>query len=269
MKFIKTELRSNLGDVSKNVDEFVKESFTILNSLLKVSKVSMNDVEYQNSVALPVEDYPYFQLDVLTEFTDVSGLQSLKLMAKSLSARDLVTNRRLKSALDYKEKLMSVIEQVTTAYIPLSSEDIASVASLDKQALGNLATFIYYQFGLDLTIDSAENESEVVANINVYQYAEATNMDVVVLAREVEKVMKDFRPTLPVFEEFPELEEEFYDIAGVYVQDFEALESEITAEDVKRVLTEDRLDLEDFIKEIEARAKNHTSYEVNKLNAFN
>ena len=45
MKFIKTDLRSNLGDVSKNVDEFVKESFTILNSLLKVSKVSMTEVK--------------------------------------------------------------------------------------------------------------------------------------------------------------------------------------------------------------------------------
>ena len=84
------------------------------------------------------------------------------------------------------------------------------------------------------------------------------------LALQIKECWLEHRPTLPIFEEYPELEELFYEVAGAYVQDFDALEEYVTANDIFIIVNSTGLDIEEKVKEIESRGKKGTS----RLSAF-
>ena len=283
MKFVGTEIKKKLGDLSKHVPEVVTANFAILNTLLAVAPVCADSTEYAKEHG-EVEEFEFFQLDELEKVLQLESCNILETFASSLCAKDLVTNRRLMSSIDFRKRLVALVEKVESAYIPLSQKELESIKRLVDQTIGHLTTFVYSQFEMGVTLDAVNDNEEPSVNIDIYKYAESVNKDVLTLEKEVYDAMLKYRPSLPVFEEFPELEEEFYDIAGPYIQDFELLEDLITSEDVRLVLENNNLDLEVFIEEIKARGQVREdsatpafdakdvraafSGDVDKLNAF-
>lgn len=263
MKLVKTLTRTNLTNLDKYTDKLAKESLDTLNVLLEVAPVCTSEDEYRKEHQ-DVEEYPYFQLDELGKLLDIADTEMMLKFAQGLAARDMVTNRRLRSALDFKAKLLALVEQVSDAYVPLSEEEINTANKLIGQAIGHLSTFIYYQFGLDETRECMDNNEELEVNLDLLQYGEVLGQSAEDLVNLVDSARKAYKPNMPIFEEFPELEDEFIDIAGAYVQDFEALDDYITKEDVITVLENPNLDLEAFIKSIEGRKDTGTK----EMNTF-
>lgn len=254
MKFVGTKIKKNLGDLSKHIPEVVTNSFAVLDTLLEVAPVCMSYEEYKQEVG-EIDEFEFYQLDELEKLLQLEGCSILENFAVALSAKDLVTNRRLMSSIDFRKRLIATLEVVEAAYIPLNQKELARIRTLFGQTIGHITTFLYSQFEMGVTLDAVNENEDPSVNIDIFKYAESVNKDVITLEKEVYNAMVKYRPSLPVFEEYPELEEEFYDIAGPYIQDFEILEGLITSEDVKLVLENSNLDLEAFIEEIKARGQ--------------
>lgn len=252
MKFVGTQTRKNLGDMTKFVPDVISGSFTILNTLLEVAPVCVSEEEFVKTNT-PVSEYAFHQLDILENLLALDSYADIETFASSLACQDMVTTRRLTASVDFRKKLLALAEKVTTAYIPLSEAELKNLNKLIRQAIGHLSMFLYSQFDMSDTLSDVERNEEPTVNIDVYRYAETVKVDVIELEKSVEEAMVKYRPNLPVFEEFPELEEEFYDIAGPYLQDFELLEDLVTTEDVRLVLNEPNIDLESLIETIKSR----------------
>ena len=66
------------------------------------------------------------------------------------------------------------------------------------------------------------------------------------------KVLSDivikFKPTLELFEEYPELEEPFYDAVAEYAYDFTVLEPYLTIDIIKEIVTKGVFTEEDYLE---------------------
>lgn len=262
MKLNKTMTKNNIANLSDYTGQLATESLETLNVLLEVAPVC--DSEQYIKDHPDVEEFPYFQLDELNRLLDIKDTEIMLKFAKALSAKDLVTNRRLRSALDFKAKLVELTDKCVMAYVPLNDEEGKSFNSMMKQCIGHLSTFILYQFDLDATQSCIEDGVEIEANLDLVNYCDAHGKTIQDILEIVVNAMTKYKPVLPIFEEFPELEDQFLEIVGPFVQDFEMLEDYLTKEDVIKIVETQNLDLEAYVKSIESRKGNRTE----ELSAF-
>lgn len=264
MKLLKTEIRKNFEDMSDKLEEVFSEAVVALNTLIGVNKYCVPEMVYVKKYGELDQDYAFLQLDGMEAITDLTTLPSLRLFAKSLSCKDIVLNRRLRDFFSNFDVANELIDDALYNYIPLTLDEVNKIKHFVSEAIGNLSICLYYQFSLDDTVSSVANLSELEVDVNVYKYTQANGVDVNSLALQIKECWLEHRPTLPIFEEYPELEELFYEVAGAYVQDFDALEEYVTANDIFIIVNSTGLDIEEKVKEIESRGKKGTS----RLSAF-
>lgn len=257
MKFKKTVLR-NGEDISKVTSEFVKECFDSLNSLLKVDKYLLSADEFK--VNFPEEfdnesDYQFDRLDILDEYTAKPQPALLLALGREYAGLTISIGRRLHSFSENVMEFYELSKEYTKPYIPLTEEQNKKLKSLCKSAIGNLSTFIYYEFELDDTLNQIKSGEEITVNINIYNYAKEQKWDLSKTIERLKASVIGYRPNLPIFEAYPELEDDFYDNVGSYVHDFDILEEYLTLDDIVKVSTGSVDDLEKFIKKIEERGK--------------
>lgn len=163
------------------------------------------------------------------------------------------TQRRVDSAIHYLDLLTEQIKKCSLAYMPLSEKVVATLTELVDNVLAELSYFAYFQFDLDVTSDDLKEQksiNDVRVNVGLYQHLEESGKDLEEVLNLVTTIMADHRPQMTIFEEFPELEDTFYQIAGAYIMDFEKIADFVTADIVRAVIT-DSGDVEQIIKELE------------------
>lgn len=264
MKLNKTKIRTNFEDLSNKVGIVFEEGMTALNTLLDISKVCTTEYEYSKKYGKIEDDYSYYQLDEMDLINELTGLDTLSLFAESLSCKDYVLSRRLNDFMQYFNISKELIENAEDAYVPLTKGEVDLIRRNIDYAIGNLSICFFYQFDMDNTIRCIGENLEIEVDINLYQYSEANDIPISDLVLKVRESWLAHRPTLPLFEEYPELEDQFYDIAGPYVQDFDILENSITVQDIYRIINESDTDIEALVKEIENRGTGETT----KLSEF-
>lgn len=257
MKFKKTVLRNN-EDISKVNFEFVKECFESLNSLLKVDKYLLPSDEFK--VNFPEEfesedDYQFDRLDNLEEFISKPQPTLLLVLGREYAGNTVPVGRRLNSFATDFINFYKDSEEYIKPYIPLTDEQVKHLKLLCKNAIGNLSTFIYYEFELDDTLTQIKSGEEITVNIDIYNYIQEQKWDLAKTIERLKASVESYRPNLPIFEAHPELEDDFYDKAGAYVHDFDLVDALLTLDDVIKVATGAITDLEKFIKEVEGRGK--------------
>lgn len=257
MKFKKTVLRNN-EDISKVNFEFVKECFTSLNSLLKADKYLLPSEKFK--VNFPEEfeddeDYQYQRLDILEDFISKDQPTLLMVLGREYAGNTVSVGRRLNAFSSYIAKFYKDSKEYIKPYIPLTDEQVNHLKNLCKNAIGNLSTFIYYEFELDETLNQIKSGEEVTINIDIYNYIKEQKWDLTKTIERLKASVESYRPNLPIFEAHPELEDDFYDKVGSYVHDFDLVDELLTLDDVIKVSTGAVDDLEKFIKEIEGRGK--------------
>ena len=190
-----------------DTDGFMDSSFWLLDDIID------NDYDKLRAESLAeLCDYPIASTDVLLRRAAEIG-------------RELHTG---------KEGLTSLLSRAVTnfcdEYSFPSGENLEFLRGRIQHYLGQLGYFIYYQYGLHKVSDTTVTEP-------VYQFCMKDGRTPEELANFWSGVIKEFRPRLSVFEEYPELEEAFWDVAGPYMDEFDLFEDYLTKDDVVAILT--------------------------------
>ncbi len=254
MKLNKTVIKEDLMPLADKVESLFAECYNMMKVLKDIEPLMVSKEEYLAKHTLEDEEFEYYQLDELENIVDLNVGPTMSLFAKSVGAKNPSTHRRLRMLVQEFARLRALAEEATERYLPLSRKEIDNIADYIIECLGQVSYFLYYQFGVDTFMKGYDNdEDELEVDINMFSYCDKQGLDIEKVAVLINKVRIAHKPTLPIFDEVPELEESFYDLVGGYVKDFEKLESKLTVEDVRAVLDNPNLNYEDFLASIEAR----------------
>lgn len=254
MQYLETNISKKFLDITSQLPLIVENSFTYLTELLKLDKRLVTQEEFEELYGdEEIDSFEDDQLIQLEEFATLSIAPSFIDFKEGMCASTLVLNRRVRDFVQEMENSINLARDYSEAFIPLEEEEIFKVKRHVRNTIGHLSTFVYYQFQLDSTIDSIISGEDVRVDVNLYKYLTSHNLTIQNICLKVKATLEKYRPSLPIFEDRPELEDDFYSVAGPYIQDFEDLEDNLTLADVNRVIASSDSDVEDIIKSIAER----------------
>lgn len=251
----RTMVRNDLAYLSDKSDKLFEECVSVFKYLTNIENVMVSEKEYivKNGA---IADFSYLQLDTLEEQEDLGDLNVIQAFILGVGSKDGCSHRRLERFGQEFIAFRKMAIELAEDYVPLTKEQIVSVADYVKQALGQLCYYMYYQFNLDAFMeDLNEGEEDIQTDLALYNYCDRNGMDIETLVKYIVEVKNTHKPHLPVFDECPDLEEEFYDIAGQYIEDTEILEAKLTSNDVKLILS-GTVNVADIMSEIMSRKGN-------------
>lgn len=251
----KTMVRNDLAYLSDKSDKLFEECVSVFKYLTNIENVMVSEKEYvaRNGA---IADFSYLQLDTLEEQEDLGDLTVIQAFILGVGSKDGCSHRRLERFGQEFIAFRKMAIELAEDYVPLTREQIVNVADYVKQALGQICYYMYYQFNLDAFMeDLNDGEEDISTDLALYNYCDRNGMDIETLVKYIVEVKNTHKPHLPVFDECPDLEEEFYDIAGQYIEDTEILEAKLTSNDVKLILS-GTVNVADIMSEIMSRKGN-------------
>jgi hypothetical protein len=106
------------------------------------------------------------------------------------------------------------------------------------EVLSQVAYAIRYDFVLDQTVESAAkfpgDLKQLVVDHAFSDYCSSNNLDSTETACEIVKISVENKPKLAVFDERPDLEDEYYNVVGPYASDVD--EDRLTVKDVEDII---------------------------------
>lgn len=251
----KTMVRNDLAYLGDKSDKLFEECVNVFKYLTNIENVMVTESEYTLKHG-PISDFSYIQLDTLEEQEDLGDLTVIQAFIIGVGSKDGCSHRRLDRFGQEFIAFRKLAIELAEDYVPLTREQITSVADYVKQALGQICYYMYYQFNLDAFMeDLNEGEEDIRTDLAVYNYCDRNGIEIEDLVKYIVEVKNTHKPHLPVFDECPDLEEEFYDIAGQYIDDTEVLEAKLTSKDVKLILS-GTVNVADLMSEIMSRKVN-------------
>lgn len=253
MKLNKTKIKEDLDRLDGKCENLFGECYTVLTTLRELKEIMVTEEEY-NTKHDSIEDFEYYQLDVLEGILEINVGATIDIFVKAVGSKDACTHRRLRTFQQEFEGLKGRAERYAMAYLPLMENELNDLADSIIECLGQITFYMYYQFGMDIFMKGfVEDADELEVDINMFNYCDKAGLDITKTAVMIDKVRQENKPTLPVFDEIPELEEAFYELVGAHVKDFEKLESKLTVSDVKFMVDNKDLDVQSFLDMIEKR----------------
>lgn len=168
---------------------------------------------------------------------DITGLDRVMMMpigktnALTSIQQTLVPIKQGKEEiLPMQEIIIKAFKEIAGTYSLPIPEVVMSLYSVLEDYVSRLVYWIYYQFEIN----------KIPLNVifePVYQYInkyEDGNFDKFV--EEMDKAVAKYRPALEVFDEYPELEEPFLEIAETYLEEIDLFTVELSCEDVMAVI---------------------------------
>jgi hypothetical protein len=230
--------------------EVLNEAVSIIEEVYDFMELLVPDLEYENSH--PGEDLKQEQLDTLDGLSLSIEYSNLEMFAEGMFSASESTQRRITNAVHYLAQFKERIKAHAEAYIYLTTEEVEVLKELANNILAELAYFTFFEFELDKTADTIIKKAELEVNIVVHRYTDMQQIPIEHLLISIQRIMKIYRPVLGLFEQYPELEEEFYNVAGPYIKDFEVLTEYVTLDMVKGVIS-GSLDVETVITDLEQK----------------
>lgn len=169
-------------------------------------------------------------LDVF-ELSMIENTGTFRSYAKCACSRYNPVNRCMReSCVMYSEEGTGLIDvynqyldQVVTPWAGLTEDEVAEIERVSKELAGQLSYVLRYEFSLDITLDSynENNENPDLAEVDeVFKnYCLKNNLNLMDSVNEIINICKIYKPTLPIFDEYPELEELFDAKVGPYWSD--------------------------------------------------
>ena len=194
-----------------------------------------------------IGDVIEIEIPSLTSFylNSISGYQDLK--------------RRLSDGFDSYYKLVDLVSSDYDAFLPIEMDNLKETLRLAKTSYGHLALFLVRQFEMESIHEENYNERIEFSLENACKDLGFATMNSVFDLREylLTKV-SEYKPKIEIFDEYPDLEDKFFNKVGQEFYDLEYLtyedvidiiEEKLDPEDLKRRLDEASGSIQDSINE--------------------
>lgn len=148
-------------------------------------------------------------------------------------------------------KVKSLLKPNVDAFIPLEEKEFQEVYQYLKEAVGQLACYISYQFGLReiSSLDDSSEIEEVTDAVDFWLRDKKKGLDTLRdLATYTNELVIECHPYMGVFEKYDNLLEPFMDLVGEVIYDC----ADITVKTVLDVI-EGRLDVDEFLRDLEEK----------------
>lgn len=192
-------------DRAEDTEEFLARSFDLLDWL--------------------IDHGDQLRVDDLAELCDYPIASTEVLLKRVVAiATDVQTGKE-----GLTRMLSAVLDGFCDEYSFPSGGPLAVLKERTEFYLGQLGYFIYYQYGLHRIAEGVVTEP-------VFQYCMQEDMTPEEFEKYWSDLLRRYRPNLTVFEEYPELENPFWDVAGGYMSEFDLFADFLTKEDVLAIL---------------------------------
>lgn len=237
-KLVEFAVNKSLGGVGKDVITGVFDQ--IISALEAVEQIYKWTGEKDEIIKeFEVSEVDWEQLDALEEAGVELQLRYITIFSGSMAGTSDVLNRRIANASALLTTLKETVLSLVNKYVPLTYEENKFLHELATECLGDLAYFAYYQFNLDKTESDIKAGLDYEVNVVVAHWSDSSNkMTLEDLLEYLGRIIKNHKPSLTLFEQFPELEDAFFDMVGPYAMDLEEFSDFITLDHVKSVVEE-------------------------------
>lgn len=137
------------------------------------------------------------------------------------------------------DELRILKKRILDRYTGVSVEEMKELEEICSALIGFCIYVLKYEFGLaESHSQIVDNASEIDVNVVVDKYNEARSL---VLTEEIEflyRAAEIFKPQIAVFDEYPELEDEYMAIMGAYASD---VDDELLTIDIVRAVLDGKV----------------------------
>lgn len=247
------ELKVNKG--AGIPDCSTKDKFNCLDVALSAvnnySKVYEEILKFKKLEIISSEEFDLLMTteDLLANDTSILNDFDIKFLGSTVSTR-----RRLSCFCVADKAYKDLVNENSSSFTPYTSEELDRLEEIVKSAIGNLSSFIYYQFEFDGLVNANADEVDEL-NDTLDYYMREHNEDVqylIAIANMLKNHIFACIPNIGLFELHPELLESFGDLLGVDLYDCENVDEKVMLDFFNGKITQ-----EDFQIELEkSRAKN-------------
>lgn len=255
MNYQSTNISNLLLNMSDEASEIFAVAYETSKNLKTLESALVTEKEYlEANKGVDVDEFDFLQLSLIEDYLNFPEPLLLRKFSDGRCGASTAINRRCRDFVDKEEIIRTLADSYITNYIPLSTEEVSQLRGYVQSALSHLSTFLFFMYNVDDTCCEAMIDSHnYTINIDIHRYADKNLLNELSIATELFNLRFDYKPNINVLEQYPELEEPFYDVAGSSVEDFEALEDKLTYEDVIRVINSNPNNIDSIISEIEHR----------------
>lgn len=213
MKIINLDLNSSVLRGSKqDAYNCLKESLAILKS---AHKLAISLKSWDSSSNIEEEVYSSSQLincEELLPHLNTPGIDLFKLAGLS---KIPVLYDRLVRFQNFRDKLVSILDDVTLAYVTLSAEEREIIKKYTVEILQQLSFFVFFQFNFDVMSLSVQEERELEINEVVLDYCGQNGVSKDKILLFMTEMYIQYRPIIPSFDFSEEDKDMFYLRAGL------------------------------------------------------
>lgn len=232
MNYVQTKQRNIVGVLNKDqLKRVIGESINYIRAGLKI------DVTIKKTDFSDVYEKEDMELEMISRFAELATPSNLALMKQNCSSYCSAVNSRCTGFLTAIERVSTLCNSYTLAYIPLTQVEKEELCSELQELLSHGANFLYYQFNMIDFIESVTAKTDPVVNIELASYCTDKKIKFAEVIKFIRDVNSKYRATMEVFEEYPEYEEAFIAMVGPYYQDFEKYMKLLNLNVVKRIIS--------------------------------
>lgn len=231
------------GNVDSNylIDVF-KEGFNLLRKYDSLINFASEYIENPSSYTT---DEGILFLDVVGDIIELNLGAISSFHLNSLSGyQDL--KRRISDAFENYYKLVDLVTPDYDAFLPIELDNLKEALGLAKSSYGHLALFLVRQFEMEgLTEENFKEEVEFSLENACKDLGISSPKAVLDIRDFLTNKVSEYKPQIEIFDEYPELEDKFFEKVGKEFYDLDYL----TYEDVMNIIDE-KLDPEDLKKKL-------------------
>lgn len=185
-------------------------------------------------------------LDVIGELIDLNISNLDRFYINSYSGyQDL--KRRLSDGFEAYYKVLEIVTPDYDAFLPIQMKDLERVLRLLKSSYGHLALFLVRQFEMEeLTVENFKNTVEFSLENACKDLGFIDAESVLTLRGFLSDKVREYKPKIEIFDEYPELEDRFFEKVGQEFYDLDYL----TYDDVINII-EEKLDPDDLKRRLD------------------
>lgn len=219
-----------------------KEGFNLLR---KYDNLINTGLDYLEDPSTYTTDEGIIFLDIVGEFLDLEIENLTTFYIDSISGyQDL--KRRLCDGFEFYYKIRDLVIDDYDAFLPIEMDNLKELVRLCKSSYGHIALFLVRQFEMEsLTVENFNDVVEFSLENGCRDLGISTATAVIDLRGLLLEKVSEYKPRIEIFDEYPELEDKFFNKVGNEFYDLEYL----TYDDVMDVI-EERLDPEDLKRKL-------------------